>query len=552
MCTLSSADFGIFPDSGLDSTLLFQQMLKAARAATAPVQILFEPGRYDFHPEHAEEHFCFLSNNDEGLKRAACWLDSLNDITVDGQGATFILHGQMAGFLCFNCRGLTLKNFTVDWERPFLTQARITGSSPSHLDIEFDEDESWRTSGGKLLLRAEGWESALGGLLEVDPHTRAPAYRSGDHCGAPWHSQYLADQSGARGVRLVNTFSRPGIPGNSVVLTDHSRLHPVIALTGCDGVLLENIRIHHALAMAVLAQRSANLTLRRVDVCLAAGSKRLFTACADATHFVNCAGHIQMEDCLHENMLDDATNIHGIYAQVTDRLDAHTLLVKRVHAQQKGAFIAMAGDTVRLVKGGSLVPLGEVAVESVENINREFVKITFATHTPLADRGVLVENLTWTPSATIRRCTVHQNRARGYLLSTPRKTLVEDCTFSPGGPAVMAAGEGRYWFESGAVEDLTLRNNRFIDCCRGPWGRAVIDISPSLAPEPDGRVPFHKNIRIEGNVFETFDHGILYADNVADLVFRGNTVKRTATFTPYGEQFEPVVLTHCTNAVVKE
>ena len=44
---------------------------------------------------------------------------------------------------------------------------------------------------------------------------------------------------------------------------------------------------------------------------------------------------------------------------------------------------------------------------------------------------------------------------------------------------------------------------------------------------------FHSNIRIENNVFETFDEPILYAKSVENLIYRNNTVIKNKDFKPF-------------------
>jgi hypothetical protein len=79
---------------------------------------------------------------------------------------------------------------------------------------------------------------------------------------------------------------------------------------------------------------------------------------------------------------------------------------------------------------------------------------------------------------------------------------------------------------------VLIRNNEFGDCCYGAseWGRAVIDIDPEIADPHGNPECFHRNIRIEGNRFFTFDTGILFARSVDGLTFTENTVHRTESY----------------------
>ncbi|MFN6017917.1 MAG: hypothetical protein ACK49N_10095, partial [Verrucomicrobiota bacterium] len=88
-------------------------------------RIEFSPGRYDFRLDRAIEKYLFVSNNDEGLKRIAFHLEGLSEVEIDGQGAEFIFHGFLMPFAVENCRGVTLRNFSIDYARPFHSEGEI-------------------------------------------------------------------------------------------------------------------------------------------------------------------------------------------------------------------------------------------------------------------------------------------------------------------------------------------------------------------------------------------------------------------------------------------
>lgn len=108
--------------------------------------------------------------------------------------------------------------------------------------------------------------------------------------------------------------------------------------------------------MALICENTEDVTLDQYDVRLREGSGRFISASADASHFVNCRGAIRFDGCLFENMLDDATNVHGTYMAV-DTLSGDRLTARFGHVQQQGFDFARAGDTLRLIDRISLRPL---------------------------------------------------------------------------------------------------------------------------------------------------------------------------------------------------
>lgn len=109
---------------------------------------------------------------------------------------------------------------------------------------------------------------------------------------------------------------------------------------------------------------------------------------------------------------------------------------------------------------------------------------------------------------------------RGILLTTSGKTVIAHNTFIKIPMAsILIADDARSWFESGPVCDVTIRNNRFIDC-----SSPVI----LIAPENDKDLgPVHSGIRILDNDFIFNSPGtqkpvLIEARGIKDLKIKGN------------------------------
>ena len=382
----------------------------------------------------------------------------------------------------------------------------------------------YRLEGDQIVFTGENSDVyPLHHALEFDPKRRETAFRAADVWGL--EHRHRAQDLGERRVRLFCHFSTPPTPGNVLALTSGSRLCPGIFIAESQDIVLEDIQLHHTGGMGVIAQRSRDLRLTRIQVTPPPGSGRVVSLTADATHFVNCAGHILMEDCLFENQMDDPTNVHGVYARVAERVSAREVEVQVVHPQQSGFVLAAPGEEVEFISNDTLAALGTAVVQEVARLNADYSRLTFAETLPDGvGVGSAAQNLTWSADLTIRGCTARGNRARGFLLSTPGKVLVENNHLHVPGAAILIEGDANYWFEAGAVRDITIRNNRFDNCLYGPWGSAVIQISPGVTPEHRGEPRFHRNITVENNRFEVFDPRLLNAHSVDGLIFRHNEI----------------------------
>jgi hypothetical protein len=188
-------------------------------------------------------------------------------------------------------------------------------------------------------------------------------------------------------VRFVAEFLQP-LPteDNALVFGADGRHCPAITVSACQDVRLIDVTIHHAGAMGVIAQRTRNIRLERLRVTPPPDGSQMVSTPADATHFVHCAGHVEILDCLFENQMDDPTNVHGIYARVVARDGRQTVEARLIHPQQFGCELAAAGERTEFVDTRTLGTFHEGTVRSVERLNKELLRLKFDEALPPPSR----------------------------------------------------------------------------------------------------------------------------------------------------------------------
>ncbi len=540
--------FGITPDTKADQSARVAEMLNRIKDEVKPsdkVTIRFAPGRYDFHPEQAVSRQLYISNHDQdNPKRVGLMLEEWHNLTLDGQGADFIFHGQMIPLVMLHSERCTLRNFHIDFENPHIIQVTVTSSSKQEGTVF--EPAPWVqhriSQDGIFEAYGKGWAYRPQYGIAFDGQTRHLLYNTSDmHC--PMGGLQKLEGNRYHAPRWHHPELKPG---NVVALREWHRPTPGIVLSHDVDTRLENVSVHYANGMGLLAQLCENITLEGFNVCLRGkDDPRYFTTQADATHFSSCKGLIRSVGGLYEGMMDDAINVHGTYLKVVKRIDDHTLEGRYMHHQAWG----FAGDKVQFVRSNTMELCGqENTVASIEPADKPAVdgarvfRIRFEK--PIAAEisekdGYGIENLTWTPRVYFARNTIRNNRARGSLFSTPLPTVVEDNLFDhTSGCAILLCGDCNGWFETGACRDVTIRRNRFINALTNQFQftNAVISIYPEIPNLAAQKLPFHggkrKAIRIEDNIFETFDAPILYAKSVRGLLFRKNTIRTNADFPP--------------------
>lgn len=538
---LSVADFGARPDDFSDSTPAVAAALKACREQGART-LTFAPGRYDFYPEKAGERYLFVSNNDEGLKRIAFDLSGVRDFRIEGRGARFVFHGFICPFYLEKSGGVVLRDFSIDYARPFHSEGEIFAVDEEGAELGFSSEFPHEIRNGVLVFTS-GDSSArqttsvtsgevifpYGSLLEFDPAKRETAFMARDY----WVSGGIAARRLPSGrVKLL----MPGIkgtPGNVLVFGAARRDVPGFIISESRDVRLEDINLYHCGGMGVIAQRSRDIVVERMKVTPPPGGRRIVSLTADATHFVNCSGRVVLKDCVFEAQKDDATNVHGIYHRITRRLGPGKVEVKLVHPQQAGLDFIRPGMTLELSHGPSLVTYGEAEVRGVERINKEYSEIEFTGPLPSGlVTGDIVANTAENESeVVISGCVIRGNRARGILLGSRGRILVEGNTFHTPGAAILLEGDGCHWFEQAGVRDLVIRGNTFENCNYGVWGEGVISVGSGIVPEERARSRYNRGIVIEENTFLQFDASpILNLYSVDGLTYRNNRREQTAAY----------------------
>ena len=102
------------------------------------------------------------------------------------------------------------------------------------------------------------------------------------------------------------------------------------------------------------------------------------------------------------------------------------------------------------------------------------------------------------------------------------KVVIENCLFHTTATAIKFESDGQFWFESGGVRDVTIRNNVF-DNCREGWGTAIVEFQPRPARE-ENRF-FHDRVSICGNTFRDGISRLAAACDIRSLEIMGNRVE---------------------------
>ncbi len=120
--TINVADHGVVP--GKDVSREVNQLLEILKGKEG-VTVYFPKGTYEFKPDMALEKYRAVTNHDNSNKHLAFLIFGFKNFTLDGGGSTFLFHGRICPFTLDDSSGVTLKNFTIDWDTPFHHELKV-------------------------------------------------------------------------------------------------------------------------------------------------------------------------------------------------------------------------------------------------------------------------------------------------------------------------------------------------------------------------------------------------------------------------------------------
>jgi pectate lyase len=538
--TIFVTAFGLKPDTRENAVPYVQKVLEACKGKANPV-IVFSKGRYDFWPQHCIEREYFESNTtDVNPKRLAILIEQMEGLTFDGSGSDFVFHDRMQPFTIDNSQNITIKNISIDWDIPLTAQAVVLQVNEQYIDLQINSESPYIIENGRLVFVGEAWKSAwgLGGTMEFDKDSRIVAPQTGDNgCLRSKERNYRAEELETGKVRIHSSFTRTPAVGNLLVLRHSERDHAGTFILDSKNVQIENLNMYHNGGLGILSQFSENISFTNVNCIPNEKKGRILAGHDDGLHYSNCKGDVVVKNCTFHGLMDDPINVHGTSVRVIERVDDHTLRCKFMHSQSLGLDWARSGELVGFIESKNMQTLKTGNVKSFKKIDNELFDLSFEQAVPNEITSEYsLENLTWTCNVLITDSYFKSCRARGILVSTPGKVVIERNIFESSGTAILIAGDANQWYETGAVKDVLITKNIFRAPCLTSmyqFCEGIISIYPEI-PQKTAKTPaFHHNIIITNNEFHLFDYPILYALSVENIEFSNNKLIRSHDYEPF-------------------
>ncbi len=565
------ADYGIMPNQKESIAPKLAKLLALIKEEQArkktKVKLVFLKGTYYFDSVDSPKKQVYISNHDQiGLRPIGMLIEGMENLTIEGMGSDFICRGRMLPIAVLNSRNIKFNQLSIDFENPQISQIEIVENTDKGITFRPATWVKWRINEqGYFESYGEDWQLVPSTGIAFDKDTKQMLYRVADLGYSTKGAKVLED-----GTIYAPQWKDARLkPSSIIAMRTYERPNPAIFLAGNKNIKLNQVKVHYAEGMGLLAQATKDIKLNGFSVCLKDGSKRYFTTQADATHFSACSGKIKVENALFEGMMDDAINVHGVYLKLVKRLDNHRLVGRYMHPQAWGFEWGKKGEKVQFIASKTFDPIAKLnTIKEIEPYEqesldgaKEFV-ITFKHKLPKElneNTAIGIENLSRTPSVSFKHNLIRHNRARGTLFNTPKRVLVENNVFDHvSGSAILVSTDCNMWFESGQTKNLIIRNNQFIDVLTSlyQFTEAVISIYPLIPELKKQQQPFYgkerDGILIEDNVFMTFDTPLLFARSTKGILWRKNKLIPTKSFAKYHHNQKKFKFEACQQINIKE
>lgn len=525
MKIINAVDYGIRPNT--DITKNFLELIRNVSYIDEDKTIVLEKGRYDFFAEDSPKVYLRVTNScgesewDKGEERNQCrvaiLIENVKNLTIDGNGSVFVLHGKYTNIAIKNSENIEIKNLVIRADNPNIHEFKVVRKGLGFVDFEIDKDSKYIKENGKFYFVGDGykvdftddrkkclWLGKIEGentdilkVITAHPLKRAISFKE-------LRAHVLRVRMPSVGFKI----------GDRHYIFEVLRKNHGVFIEQSRNISLLNFEQNFNYGLAVVAQDSENIRIADSRFCPSPDGGKLITSIADFIQICMCRGDIEIVGNLFEGSCDDALNIHGIHYKISD-IQGSNLTVKYCHHQTSGFCPFRKGDIVKIVNPDTLVEHNRTILKSAKLVDEYTIELELEKVE--AEVGMVIENLSACPNLIYKNNILNRIMTRGILVTTSGNVVVEGNEFrSTSGNSVVISDDAALWFESGNVADVEIRNNKFLRCD-----------GYTLYVKPENKKyssAVHKNIRFIDNVIDSKGNGGFFIKDSDNVLIKGNKI----------------------------
>ena len=504
-------DMGVI--AGEDVSFTLQKALSELENTEGEKTLFYEKGEYHLYYNKVCSKNLFITNTvgDKQWKRGTVphknnigiWLENQKDLTIDGNGCEFVVHGKMTNIAVVNCKNIKLKNFSIRVENPDMHELKVVEVGKSHVDFEIDKESRYHKFHCRYYFVGEDYrhrftKSRFAWWIGKIPAGEDNTIMRKAH---PFRDVIYIKELEPHKIRakFLKTFRFK--VGDRYYIYDELRRYNGIFVDRSESVALEGVNQHFNYGLAFVAQNSSDLSLKGCKFKPREGSSKLMISAADFVHICMCRGNVTVTDNEFIGAGDDTLNVHGVHFKI-NKIKENNIEVRFCHHQTHGFNPLRVGDEIAFIDTLSLLEHGRAKILASELINETTVRLQL-DDVSQAVVGDVIEDKSAVPDVEFSRNFMSRIITRGVLMTSGGKVRINDNNFdNTTMHSILISDDAKNWYESGNVNDVEIARNRF--------GR-VVGYNVQVMPENtvhNGAV--HKNIYIHDNIIESGDEGGFY------------------------------------------
>ncbi|MCQ2446032.1 MAG: right-handed parallel beta-helix repeat-containing protein [Clostridia bacterium] len=517
---INGADFGVVPENR-DNT----EALQAA---------------FDYMAEHPGTRLTLTRATYRFATAKRIVMKAITDGMFDGCGAELVWSAK-GYFDLVSCKRFEVRNLFIDWDWEgayrLADMIRVVGKGEGwtefeHFEVEEVQKNPWQSINQyDPVFLTPGCEN--GKEYEINyltPATKKIEYPGGNH-SILYHDGLLEDAE--IGEVYCLRYEMYGTNAFVTMASEH--------------ITFRDVTVWSVPGMAFIV--TAATKYFHFDRCVVAkkpGANRNISATTDSMHIGNSGGYAIVENCDFSFAGDDGINIHDNVGLITEKIDERTFIVQT-------RLNCLEGDTIGLLRDDICDIDFTAKVEKLEKLDAKYQRITFDRPLP---EGCGVNWVTFntkfsTRNYIFRNNYFHENRARGLLLGASCGLVENNVIYRTQGPAIWTVVDIEpRWSEGTGVHDLTVRNNKFIDCDVNAWASCVY--IRTLIPAGDSPAPVFRDITYENNVFENCPSYAMSIRSAANVKLIGNTFRTSAPRKNEHEERGAIEIEKCKDVEIRD